>query len=419
MMQRLCIAIPLKGSENAFRQLDERSAGAWRQHVDIEYLTHDKLTNDGTVASLAKSSSTLVLASHHLTSVAVTHNRCNIKRLKKHELIRTVEDWIDENDLDWRLRTKRHCKKTPFKCISADEWVSQFDKVDPELGRRAGAALLAQFRVIGSSEFAEYFSALPPVDLNTYFIGADPHSGDFALVPVLAANIDNADLQESRRLPKLKNNAKVRLYCDGSWSGGETQRRIRCMFTKCEKKDNALVSTHRLNVHVGFLTDIAERVISRELQQLAAMGTIKMGFVDVTAPVSNRLILKGVQTEQKGLAFHNPALLKYVDSDLKALQRLCKKIGEQLSSHKPLGTNDIASCIAFSHSLPAAMLPLFTVDGVLVTGFNGEKFAWKALLKSKHVSTGQDDDPDYHCEKCPLSDRPPKVTQAGQIVQSV
>lgn len=417
-MQRLRVAMPEEGSAKAFQQWDERSAGAWRHHVEVHYLTDDKITNDGIVASLAKSPGTLVLASQHLTSVAVTYNRRNIQRLKKHALMRAVEDWIDENDLDWRLRTKRHCEKTPFKCISADEWVTQFDRVDPKLGRRAGAALLAQFRVIGPAEFAEYFSDLPPANLSTYFIGADPHSGDFALVQVLAANIDNAHLRESRSLPALKNDALVRLYCDGSWSGGETQRRIRCMFTKCEKKDNALISTQRLNVHVGFITDIAEGVIARELQQLVDMGTVQKGFVRVTCPESNRLILNGVQTGQKGLAFHDPVLLEYVDTDPRALQRLCKEIGEQMS-HKPLGTNEIASCIAFSHSLPAAMLPLFTVDGVQVTGSNGEKFAWKALLKSKHVSTGQDDDPDHHCEQCPLADRPPKVARAGLTVQRV
>jgi hypothetical protein len=402
--------MPEKGSAKNFQQWDERSAGAWRDHIEVHFLTDDKITNDGIVAGLAKSQGTVVLASQHLTSAAVARQWTNVQRLQTYKLLGSVERWMDENDLDWRLRTTKHCKKTPFKCISAEEWVAQFAEVDPKLGRRAGAALLAQFRVIGPDEFAEYFSDLPEVDLSTFFLGADPHSGDFGLITPLAANIDNALLRESRRLPSLKNSSKVRLYCDGSWSGGETQRRIRCMYTQCTKKANALNPSQFLDVRIGFITDAAETIIERALQQLVDTSVIQKGFVRVTCPENNRLRLVGFRSGQRGLAFHNPLLLRYVDEDPKALQRLCKKIGEELS-HKPLGTNEIASCIAFSHSLPAAMLPLFTFDGIQVTGANGQKFIWKSLLKSKHVSTGQDDDPDHHCERCPLADRAPKAAQ--------
>lgn len=407
-MQELCIAMSEKGSDKVFQRWDERSAGAWRNHVKFIALTDDKIANDGIVSNLAKSPNTLVFASQHLTSADVARQKLNVRRFQANKLIEAVERWLDENDLDWRVRTKRHCKKTPFKCISADEWVSQFAKVDPKIGRRTGAALLAQLRVIDSEEFSRYFSDLSNADLSTYFIGADRHSGDLALVSILSAQIDNAVLIESREIPVLKKNAMVRLFCDGSWSGGETKRRIRCMLTKCEEKSNFLEPTQRLDVHVGFLTDIADRVISADLQALAEDGIIQKGHVRVTYPKGNRLEVTGVRSGQKGLAFHDPILLRYVDEDLNALRRLCKKIGEEVLPQKPLGTNEIGSCIAFSHSLPAAMLPLFTIDGAQVTDSNGEKFIWRALLKSQHVTTGIKDDPNYHCGQCPLGDRATK-----------
>lgn len=394
-----------KGSEKVFQQWDDRSAGAWREYVKLTTLSDDKITNDGIVANLAKTPNVHVLASQHLTSASVKRGRMNVERLKTYQLVNTVEKWMDDSDIDWRLRTKRHCQKTPFKCISADEWVDQFARVDPRLGRRAGAALLAQFRVIGDGEFAEYFTNLPEADIHTFFIGADPHSGDFALINILAANINNASLLESTKLPQLKNGCKVRLYCDGSWSGGELQRRIRCMFTQCGKKANALNSSHTLDVRTGFITDVAEVLIERKLKQLVNDNVVKNGSVRVSCPDSNRLRLRGVYSDQKGLAFHKHVLLKYVDENQKALRELCNKIGKELSTNKPLGTNDIASCIAFSHSLPAAMLPLFTINGVQVTDSKGQKFAWKALLQSQHVSTGRPDEPDRHCEQCPLADR--------------
>ncbi len=411
-MNDLYVAMPEKGSADAIKKWDELSAGAWRDHIKIRFLTDDKIANDAMVTSLSRSVDSLVFASQHLTSAAVTSQRPNIQRFKKHHLLEAVEKWLDEHNLGWRTRTKRYCKLTPFASISAEEWIEQFAKVKPEFGRRAGAALLAQFRVIGPSEFSTYFSNLTEADQSTFFLGADPHSGDHALIPILSAAIDNGKLSDSRKLPVLKKDAKVRLFCDGSWSGGETRRRIRCMFTACDKKNNALVATQHLDVHIGFLTDIAEKRIDQELEELANETVLQKGYVRVTYPEGNRLSVTGSRSGQKGLAFNNVTLLKYVASDPNALRKLCLEIGKEVLPTKPLGTNDIASCLAFYHSLPAAMLPLFTVDGVEVTDANGAKFTWKALLRSKHLTTGQDDNPNHHCEKCALADRKPKNTGA-------
>jgi hypothetical protein len=410
-MPRLHVAMPQVGSAEAFRKWDEISAGAWTDYVTISFLSSgktDRIANDGIVGDLARPSNATVYASQHLTSLSIAQARKNIQRYTKYKLLEAVEKWLDENNLDWRSRTKRYCESTPFTCITANEWVDQFAKVDPILGRRAGAALLAQFQVIGNAELGRYFSNLPDVDQSTYFFGADPQSGDFGLVNIIAAKMTNGSLVESSKLPKLKKDARVRIYCDGSWSGGETERRIRCLFTKCDKKSNALIKSQRLFVHVGFITDIAEKRIMRGLEPLIQRGVIQQGFVRITWPEGNHKLLSGVNSGQKGLAFHDMTLLKYVDDNPMALQELCRKIGDQLSPEKPLGTNEIASCIAFSHSLPAAMLPTFIVSGREVTGANGVKFTWKPLMESMHVLTGQDDDPDYHCTQCPLADRSPK-----------
>ncbi|SDR72029.1 hypothetical protein SAMN04490210_0180 [Pseudomonas sp. bs2935] len=399
--------MPEKGLAQVLKKWDELTAGAWRDHVDLHNLSDDKAANDGLVSSLASETGDLVYVSQHLTSVAIATQRWNIKRLKKYKLEEAVEQWLDGKDLNWRTRTKRHCSKTPFNVLSAEAWVSQFARVNPDYGRRAGAALLAQFQVSGPAEFASYFSDLPEVDQSTYFLGADPHSGDTALIGVLSANIDNDLLHDSRCLPSMRKDAKVRLFCDGSWSGGETKRRIHCMFKACDKKQKSLANTQRLEVRVGFITDIAERLITQELQTLIDGGMVRQGLVRITYPEGHRLTLTGSSSGLKGLAFHDMTLLRYVDEDPTALRRLCKQIGEQVLPKKPLGTNDIASCIAFSHSLPAAMLPLFTIDGVEVVGADGEKFNWKALLRSAHVATGRADDPSHHCQDCPLADRVP------------
>lgn len=412
-MPGLCVAIPHEGAERLFKQWDERTAGGWRSRVRVEYLTADKEANDGIVGDLAKGHGNRVLASHHLTSVACSRLYRNVQRLQAHRLSEEVLRSFEADGLDWRSRAARECAKTPFKCISAEEWVRQFELVDPANGRRAGAALLAQFRILAAPELAECFSNLPDVDLHATFYGADPHSGDLALVHVLSARVNNAKLGECTKLPKLKPAAKVRLYCDGSWSGGETHRRISCLFTSCVKKASSLTVSNSLDVHVAVITDAAKATIDAKLADLASSGRITKGKVKVTFPPGNPLTVAGVYTGQKGLAFQDVRLLEYVGEDPYLLKRLCKRIGEQLAKDKALGTNDIASCIGFSHSLPGAMLPLFALGGKKVTGADGRTFVWKSLLHSEHFSSGAPDQAGYHCEECPLADRGQAGAGAG------
>lgn len=402
-MLRLIVAMPEDGLRGAKSRWDELSAGAWVDHVEVCTLSTDKVANDNLVTSLAGSLDALVYVSQHLTSVSVA--RFNIVRFKKHELIEQIEGWLDGKNLNWRTRSRRECAKTPYRSIPPDEWVSQFSKVDPVLGRRAGAALLAQLRIASAADLASYFDNLPAVDQNAFFLGADPHSGDMSLVGVLSANIDNSVLHDSRRLPVMKKQHQVRLFCDGSWSGGETLRRVHCLFKACDKKSHALHSSQRLDVRLGFITDVAEKRIARDLEKLVQGRVVNEGVVRITCPEGNRFSVLGAKSGQKGLAFQNLALLRYVDADEKALRKLCKSIGDQILPDKPLGTNDIASCIGFWYSLPAAMLPLFIIDGADVVGADGVVFKWRALLRSKHTTTGLVDDPLHHCASCPLADR--------------
>ena len=402
-MLRLIVAMPEDGLRGARSKWDELSAGAWSDHIEICTLGSDKAANDNLVISLAGSPNALIYVSQHLTSASVA--QFNIKRFRKHELIKQIEDWLDGKNLNWRTRSRRECAKTPYQSIPPDEWVSQFAKVDPILGRRAGAALLAQFRIANAADLASYFDDLPAVDQNAFFLGADPHSGDMSMVNVLSANIDNNVLHDSRRLPVMKKQHQVRLFGDGSWSGGETLRRVHCLYKACDKKSNALHSSQRLDVRLGFMTDAAEKRIARDLEKLVHKKVVAEGAVRVTCPDGNRFSLLGAKSGQKGLAFQNLALLRYVDTDEKALRKLCKGIGDQIQPDKPLGTNEIASCIGFWYSLPAAMLPLFIIDGGDVMGADGVVFKWRALLRSKHTTTGIMDDPSHHCASCPLADR--------------
>lgn len=408
-MERLVVAMPEAGVLKASQSWDELSAGAWRERVKIIALGQDKADNDNVLISHAGEDNALIYASQHVTSAHISGRSPNIVRLKTYQLTDSVVVWLDKAGLSWRTRTKQQCSKTPFRCISAEDWVSQFVKIDPVYGKRVGAALLVQFQVAGNPDFAGFFCDLPVVDKNVYFLGADPHSGDHALVSILSAQVASSSLHESRLLPQLKANAKFRLFCDGSWSGGETKRRIRCMFTKCSKKVNALERNQYLEVRVGYITDVAERLIDEELLQLASEKRIQKGYVRVSYPVENRLNVTCSNSGQKGLAFQRQVLRDYVNSsDPGTFRKVCKTIGEKILPSKPLGTNEIASCIAFFHSLPAAMLPLFTVDGVAVKGADGKTFMWKALLRSEHAIAGADDDPSYHCEACPLGGRAPR-----------
>ena len=405
-MQSLRIAIEPARSAELHDRWDELTASAWRQHVTVHHLqgVAQKFANDAQVANLAIDPNALVLAASHVTTKHAVGDRINVRRLPARRLETEVERWLQSQNLVWRARAKTECEKTGFSYVSADDWVEQFRKIDPNCGHRAGAAILAQFKIIGEQEMGGLFRGLSPVDTHIWFAGADDQSGDFALVSLLAGGVTNHDIYEAAELEKQKNGTRARLYCDGSWSGGETLRRVRCLFTDCENKKTALNSTQILYVHVGYLTDKAHQAIQAELSELAAESLTQKGHVKVTA--ANLLPVESAQTGQRGLAFHNFGLLAYVDSkNPKTLKNLCTSIGKQLLPDHPLGTSDIASCIGFKHSLPSAMLPVFTMGGQRVKAADGTDFVWKALLRSEHFIAGKPDNAQYHCDACPLGDR--------------
>ncbi|WIX07560.1 phosphoribosyltransferase-like protein [Xanthomonas oryzae] len=405
-MSNISIAIALKDSTRAFKLWDDISAGQWRRHITVIDLSSDKDANNALIASKALTANVTILAMSHLTSGHLATSHSNVRRLRRHEMMKEVTRWLDTQNLAYLNHAKRQCDKTPFHCTSPESWLDQFSQVDPNMGRRAGAALLAQLQVFDARDFSGFFRDLPEdVDTSCYFLGADPHSGDHALISILSAVIDNTKLNDSRALPKMSASGKLRLFCDGAWSGGETKRRIRCLFTPCTGKKVHLSPTHRLDVRLGFITSTAQKAIEKEVTNLVQEKLASVGSIQIQSARENLLQLRGDKSGQVGLAFHDTTLLDYVDSDRKSLAALCKKIGLQLHPKKPLGTNEIASCIAFAHSLPSAMLPLFITKNSNVKAHDGTSFEWKPLLSSQHHSTGLPDDPSHHCEACPLVDR--------------
>ena len=123
----------------------------------------------------------------------------------------------------------------------------------------------------------------------------------------------------------------------------------------------------------------------------------------IACPTGNRLTLTGSSINSRGLAFQSTFLRNFVDgSNENAMLELCQKIGLQLTQDRPLGTQNIASTIAFGHSLPRAMLPLYIVEDKEVESADGTRFIWKALIKSKHLTNPAADDKNVYCGYCPL-----------------
>lgn len=387
----------------------ERTAGAWIKHVQFHDLLDDgarKGANDGTVAHLAQGKDVQVLAASNLTSKSIERKFSNVKLLNRWKIEFEVEQWLETNQLTWRSRVKTYCQTGPYLSLTPDAWCQQFHRVDPKLGVRVGAAILAQFKMLGASEFAGWFDCLPKVDAYTYFVGADPHSGDHGLITSLAARISGLALLDAKRLPKLAKQARVRLFSDAGWSGGESKRRLECLYTPCSHKSHALCNTNYVHLRFGFLTDAAQLVLTSHLSKLVERGLVcHPDRVTVSYPIDNFLKIKGEHGIQKGLAFQDQLYLDYVDkNNPNAIRELCKLIGQQIAPGQPLGTNEIASTIAFQHSLPKAMLPVL-IGGGLVTAHDGSTFEWKPLLRSKHITEPASDVDGYHCSTCPLDDR--------------
>ena len=316
-------------------------------------------------------------------------------------------DWLDENKLSWKSGFRTLTDLSGFKLGDEERWRGQFAKVDPVVGPRVAKALMAQLRVVRMNELIDYLTDGPPFDYNIYFTGDDPHSGDLALVAPLASRIDGHTLWESQRIPDtVPDGAKLRLFSDGSWSGGETEKRIKCLTEKCAKKSTYVRPTQSLQVSVGFATSKAMSRVTRRGERLKNKGLI----ADLEIRCPNVLETKAGQG--LGLAFAEDDVNHFVNPDNpRAYYDFCKKLGEMVYPSRPLGTEGIASTVAFEHSLPKAMLPFFIFGGAPVTAADGTTFNWVPLLHSKHVQKPAKNNPEHHCAECPLS---PAVKRNGQ-----
>lgn len=388
----------------------EMTAGAWAKHIVFVDLIDDdeqNIANNGTVGHLAQNQGERVLAAAHLTSKSIGRTYSNVKRLKKWGLREEVAQWMEKNHLTWRGRVEAYRKAGPFRSISPDEWCQQFHRVNPNLGLRVGAAVLAQFKMLGPAEFADWFDGLPKVDASYFFVGSDPHSGDHGIINSLSARISGGSLHDAKNLQKLTRQQQVRLFSDAGWSGGESKRRLECLYTACSSKANALCATSYVNLRFGYLTDSAETVLKKHLSDLVERRLVcDSNRVTFSCPTDNFLKVKGSTNLQKGLAFQDQSYLDYVDkNDPFAMRDLCSLIGKQIAPDQPLGTSEIASTIAFQHSLPKAMLPVLIIGEGVVTASDGSTFVWKPLLHSKHLTAPAPDVAGYHCAECPLEDR--------------
>ncbi len=300
--------------------------------------------------------------------------------------------------------------------MESKDWCEQFERVDKARGKRVAAGLLVQLRVATVGNLGSWFDMPGEVDHNVYFLGSDPHSGDHGLVNTLSARITGNKLSEATKLPALAQASKVRVFNDGGWSGGESCLRLECLCTPCAKKSNAIPKDAHVSMRFAYLTDTGEQRIRDTVSDLRSKNVFS-GHVDFSYPSENRLVVGNGET--KGLAFQNNHILRYVDpTDLGAMKNICKKIGKQLDKDRALGTAGVASTIAFEHSLPKAMLPVFIFDNRKVKDEAGAEFTWRPLVNSKHVNAAADDNQSaFYCDSCPFlrgkKEKLPVVVQAA------
>ncbi len=415
-MVRLILAVGKSLADAIEEKLHERTAGLWPSQVHLHRLNAtDKQHNTGDIDSLARKHTTaVILASQDLCSKDLDSSFPNVRRLKKDNLVAFLDQWLAESGLSWRANAEACRSKGSFRWLPVSDWCQQFARVDPEKGRKVAAAILAQLRVATVGEMAAWFDGLSEVDHNLYFIGADPHSGDHSLVNVLSSRIDGSKLSDALKAPVLPEAAKVRLFADAAWSGGESERRIECLYTACAKKVGSLGPKNELSIRFAYLTDFADDAIAEKVEELVNAGKCTYRRVKVTCPEGHRLEVNPTG-KSLGLAFQRKEILEFVDpADLQAMRALCKQIGEQIAKNRPLGTDAIASTIAFEHSLPRAMLPVLIFGGPKVKAHDGTEFVWKPLVQSMHVDKPGKMDKSVHCEECPLTAK--KAPAASQLV---
>lgn len=403
--------------------LEDRTAGTWRTRVLMRHLgakPHDKETNNAAIESLVKDHpAAIVVAAANLCGAWLEDEYLKVKRLSKDRLHLAVKSWIESEGLSWRLNAEKCSQRGSFKWQKIDDWCNQFRLVDPERGHRVAAAILSQLKVATVAEMADWFDGLPPVDHSVFFIGADPHSGDHGLVNILSARIEGPKLIEATKLQLQTANAEVRLFADAAWSGGESERRLECLYKPCNKKASVIGHGNKLHLRFAYLTTTAQEALTKKINVLEATGACSPNSVQSSCP-ENNLLHVNPTGKTKGLAFQRKDLNDYVDpANSSSMRDICKSIGVQIAKKRPLGTDDVASTIMFEHSIPRAVLPVLIFGGAKVKAHDGTEFVWKALVGSSHVEKPANADNDVHCKECPLvrDERAAREAQAAEAAQ--
>ena len=404
---RLVIAIPISQRSEYEGVLEERTAGTWREFVYIQDLgleSADKTANDNWVSHWASDAVVdLVLAANDLTSRRLQCYPKVVRCTRAQQRVK-VNDWVERRGLSWRRNLEEAKRITPYAWCDATEWIEQFARVAGDTGRRLAKALLQQLKIVRPEELAEWFRCEPHCDWNAYFIGSDPHSGDHGMVTTLSAILPGQNLSEAQQIPELRNGEALRIFMDAAWSGGESARRLKCIYTPCGRKKATPSNGTTVWLRFAYLTDIAERKLSKVVEDLVSSGLV-VQRPDVSCPVVNRLKVGTLPESTSGLAFQHAALRRYVDPvDDSTMRKICLQIGRQLAKQRPLGTQNIASTIGFAHSLPKAMLPVFIVGDGEVQSADGGTFVWRALVRSMHMSNPGVEDKSVYCADCALND---------------
>lgn len=419
-MVQLIVAVGPDHAQELSADLEEKTAGRWTDHLLIVNLSDDKVSNNADIEAFAATYAVVpIIAMASMTSTSLEVNPM-VRRLPRDQVIQQVNQWLKQSGLSWRDNAEACRHKGSFSWMDWGKWRKQFELVDPDKGLRVAAAILAQLRIVTSQEIANWFDGLEAVDHSVYYIGSDPHSGDHALVNMLANRIDGANVSDVQEMPVLLPNSKIRYYGDASWSGGEAERRISCLFTPCQNKTHSLNEEATLFIRMAFITDLGEEKLQEAIAQLHDEGKCHRTRVKISVPHGHRLEVDP-SGHMKGLAFQNAAILNYVAPDDQNFMRaLCKRIGNRIAKGRELGTEDIASTIAFEFSLPRAMLPVLIFGGRTVKAADGTEFIWKPLMESKHVIKPARPDQKAHCIACALQPtRKPKPEAAPGVTQQL
>ena len=402
-MTQLIVAATAGQIPELERQLSDATAGRWRQHVQILLLSDNKSANNIALQDVpATHPHAECFADKNVTSQFLEDS--GIFRMARPELINKTIDWLDRHHISWRGNVEVCRQHGSYKWMDVEKWRQQFARVDPDVGPRVASAILAQLQIIGMQQLGEFLTGeLEEASFSTYFKGADPHIGDFGVVSMLQQLINNRKLAEAFQLPILEPASRIRMFNDGGWSGGESMRRITCMYMKCDRKTCHIDPSHSLEMRFAFITDIAKQELASSISQIEVDFKVSKGAITISHPPENLLNVKDSAGVASGLAFRDPHISNYVSPA--EMQELCNRIGKKIAKRRPLGTHNIASTIGFWHSLPKAMLPVLILGGGPVLDFNGNRFSWHPLIVSQHVLNPQPDIPGYHCNECPLAPR--------------